>query len=83
MCVLDDAQEDGVLNVCIHAKVIPAERVTDDVPASKLMMQKGFAAYLVTLDVKSFPLSNNVPDREAQRSAARRRDTRERAVWGR
>jgi len=61
MCVSDDAQEDGVpVHACIHAKVSLAGRVTDDVPASKLMMQKRFASYLATLDVKSFPLSDNV-----------------------
>lgn len=41
----------------IHAKVSLAERVSDDVPASRAMMENGYASFLVTLDVKSFPLS--------------------------
>lgn len=39
----------------IHAKVSLAERVTDDEPASRAMMRKGYFSPLVTLDVKSFP----------------------------
>ena len=39
----------------IHAKVSLAERVSDDVPASRLMMAAGFSSILSTLDVKSFP----------------------------
>ncbi|EKD07251.1 BsaWI family type II restriction enzyme [Limnospira fusiformis KN01] len=32
-----------------------AERVSDDIPASRIMMQYGFLSLLSTLDVKSFP----------------------------
>lgn len=39
----------------IHAKVSLAERVSDDIPASRIMMQYGFLSLLLTLDVKSFP----------------------------
>ena len=41
-----------------HAKVSLAERVSDDIPASRIMMAKGFESILVTLDVKSFPPPN-------------------------
>lgn len=39
----------------IHAKASLAERVSDDVPCSVAMMEKGLSSYLVTLDAKSFP----------------------------
>lgn len=39
----------------IHAKVSLAERVSDDIPASRIMMESGFLSILFTLDVKSFP----------------------------
>lgn len=39
----------------IHAKVSLAERVSDDIPASRIMTQSGFISILCTLDVKSFP----------------------------
>ena len=39
----------------IHAKVSLAERVSDDIPASRIMMEHKFASILCTLDVKSFP----------------------------
>lgn len=38
-----------------HAKASLAERVSDDVPASEVMMENGFLSVLQTLDVKSFP----------------------------
>lgn len=38
-----------------HSKVSLAERMTDDVPASKEMMKNGFLSVMQTLDVKSFP----------------------------
>ncbi|GJM23950.1 MAG: hypothetical protein DHS20C16_03650 [Phycisphaerae bacterium] len=38
----------------VHAKASLAERVTDDIPASRIMMQTGFLSILSTLDVKSF-----------------------------
>jgi hypothetical protein len=46
----------------IHAKVSLAERVSDDVPASRAMMRNGHASFLVTLDVKSFPLSEHMSE---------------------
>lgn len=39
----------------IHAKVSLAERVSDDIPASRIMMEEGMLSVLSTLDVKSFP----------------------------
>ena len=39
----------------IHAKVSLAERVSDDIPASRIMMNEGYLSVLSTLDVKSFP----------------------------
>jgi hypothetical protein len=44
----------GVLGA-IHAKVSLAERVSDDVPTSRILMREGFLSILATLDVKSFP----------------------------
>ena len=47
----------GIWNIIggIHAKASLAERVSDDIPASLVMMEYGFISLLVTLDVKSFP----------------------------
>ena len=39
----------------IHAKTSIAERIKDDAPASKFIMDKGFMSVLATLDSKSFP----------------------------
>lgn len=39
----------------VHVKASLAERVSDDIPASRAMMKKGFFSPLWTLDVKSFP----------------------------
>lgn len=39
----------------LHLKASLAERVSDDIPTSRIMMQKGYGSILVTLDVKSFP----------------------------
>jgi len=39
----------------VHVKASLAERVSDDVPASRAMMRKGHFSPLWTLDVKSFP----------------------------
>jgi len=44
----------------IHAKVSLAERISDDVPASRALMKRGYCSFLVTLDVKSFPPSGTV-----------------------
>ena len=39
----------------LHIKASLAERVSDDIPASRVMMSAGFESMLLTLDVKSFP----------------------------
>jgi hypothetical protein len=39
----------------IHAKVSIAERISDDEPASKAMIAKGYLSAVATLDSKSFP----------------------------
>ncbi|OWK41110.1 hypothetical protein FRUB_05002 [Fimbriiglobus ruber] len=39
----------------VHVKASLAERISDDVPCSREMMQNGFFSPLWTLDVKSFP----------------------------
>ncbi|WP_217352393.1 BsaWI family type II restriction enzyme [Candidatus Viridilinea mediisalina] len=39
----------------VHSKASLAERVSDDVPCSRAMMQKGYASILYTFDSKSFP----------------------------
>jgi len=39
----------------IHAKTSIAERIKDDAPASKVIMQHGLLSVLATLDSKSFP----------------------------
>jgi len=39
----------------VHGKVSIAERITDDEPASRAMMAKGYFSPVVTLDSKSFP----------------------------
>lgn len=49
-----DADGYGVVGG-IHAKVSLAERVSDDIPASRIMMGEGLLSVLSTLDVKSFP----------------------------
>ncbi|HWY53609.1 MAG TPA: hypothetical protein VNZ03_04055 [Terriglobales bacterium] len=49
----------------IHSKVSLAERVSDDVPASRAMMERGYLSILATLDVKSFPLSAIVREARA------------------
>lgn len=38
-----------------HSKASLAERVSDDVPTSQVMMENGYWSVLMTLDVKSFP----------------------------
>ena len=53
-------ERNGRLLGGIHSKVSLAERVSDDVPASRAMMRKGYLSALVTLDVKSFPVSSTV-----------------------
>lgn len=44
----------------VHVKSSLAERVSDDVPASRAMMRRGFFSPLWTLDVKSFPPTKGV-----------------------
>jgi len=49
----------------VHMKVSLAERISDDVPCSKAMMEKGYLSLLATLDVKSFPLSSTISEKRA------------------
>src|SRR5262249_44749573 len=44
----------------IHLKSSLAERRTDDVPASQLVMSKGFISLFITLDTKDTPSSTPV-----------------------
>jgi hypothetical protein len=39
----------------VHAKASLAERITDDEPASKAILSKGYLSVIATLDSKSFP----------------------------
>lgn len=39
----------------VHAKTSLAERIKDDAPASKIIMEHGFVSVAATLDSKSFP----------------------------
>lgn len=39
----------------IHGKTSLAERIKDDAPASRIIMEKGFVSVAATLDSKSFP----------------------------
>ena len=39
----------------VHAKASIAERIQDDVPASRAFRQKGLLSVLITMDSKSFP----------------------------
>lgn len=48
-------KEDWKIFGVIHAKTSIAERIKDDAPASREIMQKGFLSAAVTLDSKSFP----------------------------
>lgn len=52
---VDSLRNRGQILGGIHAKASLAERVSDDVPASQIMMRAGYFSPLVTLDVKSFP----------------------------
>jgi hypothetical protein len=49
----------------IHVKASLAERVSDDVPCSVAMIEKGNLSVLATLDVKSFPKSATISDARA------------------
>lgn len=51
---LDDKQK-RVIFGGVHVKASLAERVSDDIPASRAMMVAGYYSPLWTLDVKSFP----------------------------
>ena len=59
------ALQNGEIIGGVHVKASLAERVSDDVPASQTMMERGYLSYLFTLDVKSFPPSGNVDDSRA------------------
>jgi len=39
----------------VHAKTSLAERIKDDAPASRIIMENGFVSIAATLDSKSFP----------------------------
>lgn len=54
------ANSEGIYEIFggIHVKASLAERVSDDVPCSLVMMRKGMVSYLLTLDAKSFPPPN-------------------------
>lgn len=39
----------------VHVKASLAERISDDIPASRALMRRGYLSPLWTLDVKSFP----------------------------
>jgi hypothetical protein len=52
---LDDGQNQRVMFGGVHVKASLAERVSDDIPASRAMMAAGYFSPLWTLDVKSFP----------------------------
>lgn len=49
------SDESEVIFGGIHIKASLAERVSDDVPCSKIMIEHGFYSYLFTFDAKSFP----------------------------
>ena len=56
MTLHTDAEQDAwVIFGGVHVKASLAERVSDDVPASRAMMKSGYFSPLWTLDVKSFP----------------------------
>jgi hypothetical protein len=50
-----DANRNRVIFGGVHVKASLAERVSDDIPASRAMMAAGYYSPLWTLDVKSFP----------------------------
>lgn len=52
---LTGGEHGGVIFGGVHVKASLAERVSDDIPASRAMMAKGYFSPLWTLDVKSFP----------------------------
>ena len=52
---LDAGQDRSVIFGGVHVKASLAERVSDDIPASRAMMAAGYFSPLWTLDVKSFP----------------------------
>jgi hypothetical protein len=52
---LDAGQNRWAIFGGVHVKASLAERVSDDIPASRAMMTAGYYSPLWTLDVKSFP----------------------------
>ena len=52
---LEDDNRNRVIFGGVHVKASLAERVSDDIPASRAMMAAGYYSPLWTLDVKSFP----------------------------
>jgi hypothetical protein len=53
-CGGSNLSEYGIIGI-VHMKASLAERVSDDVPASRQIMAAGYQSILMTLDVKSFP----------------------------
>lgn len=52
---LDNREQGRVIFGGVHVKASLAERVSDDIPASRAMMAAGYYSPIWTLDVKSFP----------------------------
>ena len=48
-------EKDRATVAVLHAKVSIAERISDDIPASRLLMQAGCASAILTFDMKHFP----------------------------
>lgn len=48
-------RKEGKVRGGLHCKVSLAERVSDDIPASRRMMENNFLSILMTMDVKSHP----------------------------
>jgi hypothetical protein len=56
-------KEDHRIFGSVHVKASLAERVSDDVPASRAIMEQGLFSPLWTLDVKSFPPPGDLVNR--------------------
>jgi hypothetical protein len=52
-----DSEDYGIVGI-VNAKASLAERVSDDVPAGRILMDNGLFSVLATLDVKSVPPSS-------------------------
>lgn len=47
--------QDDIIVAIMHSKASLAERITDDAPASRRLIEKGCACAIVTMDMKHFP----------------------------